>query len=297
MKYFNFQTGRVEGAGSSQLAKRSMTSLQGFELEQTTSRSGPSERHPAAAAAPQQNALVRVLQPWQLELARQARGAVRARVARLTAPNLVPYSTTSQKKEDEVPYWLSRSGLACWWSCRKLFSQGPVYFWTFTTQECMPDFYYGNLRQKLLRCLFHSEREGRIPKNWGGVRCIEPHPNGHGLHDHWLLNCRLWVGEVRHLAKQAGWGRIHVRRAFGWEANYLSKYVTKKACLSGLKRWSCIGHFDGLKVNDLEIETGEIIRTKYHLRKLENEVPEMKPFLRYQLASGIAQRELTTWQP
>jgi len=88
-----------------------------------------------------------------------------------------------------------------------------------------------------------------------GVRVIEPHER-HGLHYHALLNVRVPIEFVQRIGKRYGFGRVHVKRCDIGAAHYLIPYVGKASFLSsGIRRWSTVGGFVGVKCKDVIIET------------------------------------------
>lgn len=156
------------------------------------------------------------------------------------------------------PMGLNRSGIACWWSILNLVQTDfPCYLWTLTTAETLPHSYYGEFHKNLMRDLGHKARDGFLPKNWGGVRVVEVHPNGHGLHFHWVMRGYLPIKVVRDCTTRAGFGRIHVDPdpVSPKAASYLAKYLTKGERIFGVRAWACIGNYDGVKTRDVEFDS------------------------------------------
>lgn len=60
-----------------------------------------------------------------------------------------------------------------------------------------------------------------------GVRVVEPHPGGHGVHIHFVSRRFYDVSLLRELAVASGFGRIHVKPVPLHSALYVAKYVTK----------------------------------------------------------------------
>lgn len=147
----------------------------------------------------------------------------------------------------------TRSQAAWHLTCLKLFqTYKPVYFWTFTFKEVMPDWFYPYRWQGFVRDLVWHIYGG----NLAGVRVIEPHRE-HGLHYHALLNKRIWVGLVRQLGRRYGIGRIQVRRqqANLGDGRYLAKYLDKRKfpTATRLARWHTVGPFKAVRVSDVEV--------------------------------------------
>lgn len=90
-----------------------------------------------------------------------------------------------------------------------------------------------------------------------GVRTVEVHPGGHGLHFHVLIAARLPVDEVRKMAIRAGFGRIHVQKCKQSAAAYCAKYLTKKddGLKKGTRRWGMFAGFKGTRVKDIIVES------------------------------------------
>jgi hypothetical protein len=129
-----------------------------------------------------------------------------------------------------------------------------VYFWTFTFREVVSDeiaFKSWNHLRTLMQRKW-SDQMG-VP----GVRVVEVHPGGHGLHFHLLIARRVDVNEVRRLAIRAGFGRIHVRKAKQGDAEYMAKYLAKgdDGLKRGTRRWGNFGTFKGTRVKDIVIES------------------------------------------
>lgn len=155
-----------------------------------------------------------------------------------------------------IPEFATRSAFACWWSIIRLVEQNPgdCFLWTLTFKEVWPDNYCSNMHANLLLAIKNEERSGRWPSDWGGVKVVEEHPGGHGLHFHWVIKGRIPIEKLLVLSRRAGFGRINVHPdPCGLAvAGYLAKYLTKNDKIHGLKSWSCIGHYDGVKCKDLE---------------------------------------------
>jgi len=147
---------------------------------------------------------------------------------------------------------MARSKVAFLMSCEKFFAtRKRAYFWTFTFPRVMPDHWYPNTWNRFMR---------KVQDVWPlvqGLRVVEIHPGGHGLHYHAIVDERLNVHIVRRLWKQCGGGyRIQAQTASRESAMYLAKYIAKSGQLgSGMRRWGCIGGFKGVRCKNLEIDS------------------------------------------
>ena len=124
---------------------------------------------------------------------------------------------------------MNKSEAAFLLSVDRLAEQGRLYFWTFTFADTL-DLVETRKRWNHLLTM--------IRKKWPGVcglRAFELHEE-HGLHVHVVTDKRIDVNECRKLAKQAGWGRIHVERIPRARASYLAKYLSKERP-PALKKW------------------------------------------------------------
>jgi len=172
-----------------------------------------------------------------------------------------------------VPF-LPRSALACWWSIMHLIRcNSPCYLWTFTLAgRTQPDEVMGTTHGRFVTLMAVAAKRqtegphgGTIPRNWGGVKVIEVHPGGHGLHAHWVARGRMPWSYVQHLAVRAGFGYIvHVdpKPATPATAFYLASYLTKGDKLRGLRQWGNIGTYDGIGKRDIVQTSDRIERIK-----------------------------------
>jgi len=152
------------------------------------------------------------------------------------------------------PVNLNRSAAAFWWSVLDLLQHDTCYFWTVTMKERQPDSYFGNMHGRFMRNMGHAAASGRIHEWWGGVRVFEPHPGGHGLHSHLILRNRMPWEVVKDCAELAGLGRVnvHPKKVELPLVRYLCKYLTKSAKeMSGVRRWACVGTYDGVGKRDV----------------------------------------------
>jgi len=182
------------------------------------------------------------------------------------------------------PADLTRSGVACWWSILNLIRDSekegvPCYLWTLTFAKTYPDSWCGNMHGKLVRALGDDAKLGHLGKDgFAGVRVTEVHPDGHGLHFHWVIRGKLPLARVRFRAKQCGFGHIFIardarnrfRRIDTGAAGYLCKYLTKGERLAGIRSWNCIGKYDGVKTYDIEFDSPDsrVFRAAYRAAKL-----------------------------
>lgn len=155
---------------------------------------------------------------------------------------------------------LNKTKAAFLLTCEKLFKQDDgvrarrVYMWTFTFREVIADDVAMKSWQHLNVLLTRSYKaDGGCP----GVRVVEVHPGGHGLHFHALIARRLDVDFVRRLAVRAGFGRIHVQKCKQSAAAYCGKYLTKRddGLKRGTRRWGMIAGFKGTRVRDIVVES------------------------------------------
>ena len=148
----------------------------------------------------------------------------------------------------------TKSSVAFQLTAEGLFQPGfRVYFWTFTFSELRADYvclklwseFLGHLKKRFTDCA------------WGGVRVAELHRT-HGVHFHALFNRRLPVDLVRQVAKQYGFGRIHVKVADKGAGPYLAKYLRKQkeapVSESGgrSRRWAAFGAVARVLVKNIE---------------------------------------------
>lgn len=151
---------------------------------------------------------------------------------------------------------MTKTELAFKWSAESLYEAYPkIYFWTFTFIECMPDWYYPNCWKGFAREL-HNQYGGTIK----GLRVIEMHPDGHGLHFHCLINQRVSCGHLRKIGARFGLGRNHVRMSKDAERDieYCAKYLAKqirRPFYAKMQKWGTIGGFRGVRLKDIRIDS------------------------------------------
>ncbi len=130
-------------------------------------------------------------------------------------------------------------------------SQEGLYMWTLTLCEPLA---VKEARKRWNHLLTLMRR--RWP-DLCGLRVFEMHKR-HGLHVHLVTNRRIDVNVVRALAKQAGWGRVHVKRIPPDRAAYLAKYLGKDRpeALRGWRLWGAFGKWGWSRVGDIVAESG-----------------------------------------
>lgn len=130
------------------------------------------------------------------------------------------------------------------------------YFWTLTTPDTIPDYAYGERHRVLLYKLAHDARDGLCPPVCG-VRVVEAHPGGHGLHYHWVLAGRFPIRRLLVRTREAGFGRVDVdpKPCTPLLAPYLCKYLLKGDRLHGVRMWANIGTWDGVRTRDIEVDS------------------------------------------
>lgn len=137
--------------------------------------------------------------------------------------------------------------------------------WTLTFKDTVPDSWAGNMHSRLMKYMSHSVRSGEV-KEFAGVRVVEEHPGGHGLHYHWILKGKVPLAIVRHNASKAGFGHVFIareqtgkfRKVDEGAAGYLAKYLTKNEKLHGVRSWACIGTYEGTKTKDVVFESQSV---------------------------------------
>jgi len=133
---------------------------------------------------------------------------------------------------------------------------GRLYLWTFTRRECES---LNESRAEWNKLLIYLRR--KLPA-WSGIRVFECHPGkwgefSHGLHVHVLCNAFHDVNLVREAARNADWGRIHVRRIKANRWSYVAKYLFKPriAAFKGWRLWSCFNMPERSRMKDIIIDT------------------------------------------
>jgi len=122
----------------------------------------------------------------------------------------------------------------------------------------------------LLNDIKNEVQAGRWPSTFGGVKVVEDHPGGHGIHFHWVIKPRIPIRDLLRIAKRWGFGRINVhnRPCTPKVASYLATYLGKGDSLPGLRKWGCIGDFVGSKTRDIEFGSKSVRAFRIAFRKL-----------------------------
>jgi len=157
------------------------------------------------------------------------------------------------------PRGLNKSGVACFFSLNHLINSHDCYFWTLTFPDVIPDFAAGERHRELLKRLRDDARSGVSP-SLCGVRVVEAHPGGHGLHYHWVLAGRYPIRRLLARARAAGFGRVSVDPCVCTPlvAPYLCKYLLKGDRLHGVRMWANIGTWQGVGARDMEMDSSSL---------------------------------------
>lgn len=133
-----------------------------------------------------------------------------------------------------------------------------MYFWTFTFPYKMPDWRYSYLWEAFATWLRDRYRDELVLY---GIKVVERHPGGHGLHYHAVINHRICIHELKRVARRFGMGevmwveRVKSRPGVGM---YLEKYLEKDfghKFYPGIRRWSTFGGFPSVRVQDVVLDT------------------------------------------
>jgi hypothetical protein len=121
----------------------------------------------------------------------------------------------------------SKQQCAFVWSAERLYlTTGKMYFWTFTFKETYHIWQYMPLWDVFVKAL---ERIANEP-NLMGMRVVQMHPGGHGLHFHCLINQWLDARQVWRLCRRLKMGcdAIHLKNKDWREGvKYLCRYMTR----------------------------------------------------------------------
>jgi len=138
-------------------------------------------------------------------------------------------------------------------NCQNLVSERGGYFWTFTFREVL------NSDEGAMYAwqLFHLAWLRFFDQTFWGVRVVEVHPGGHGLHFHVIISERVSVDITRRIAQRYGFGRVHVVKCNQGAVAYLAKYLTKEDGFpKGVRKWACFGERPHVvRVRDIEVES------------------------------------------
>jgi len=146
-------------------------------------------------------------------------------------------------------YPVDRSTAAFMHTVKPLFGYGKVYFWTFTFKKCLSDD-GAMFAWQLFLNQWRAYYEGRVC----GVRVVEVHAGGHGLHFHCLITCRCSIHIVKRIACRFGFGRIGVVEADEGSMYYLALYLRKeREKMPGRRTWAAFGAIRTTRVHDVEV--------------------------------------------
>lgn len=208
-------------------------------------------------------------------------GASEARAQRApAAPSPCPIHPYSPDSGDIGPLpFLGRSALACFWSISHLIRTTPegCYFWTVTPINVVPDSWFARMHSNFITKVKNAAARGTqgstggtLAKNWGGVKVIEVSPGGHGLHSHLVLRGYMDYHLMDRLAKEAGLGMVfrHPDKATPALSFYLASYLGKdQEPLNGIRRWNCVGTYDGIGKRDIVQTSNRIEKIKAYQRQ------------------------------
>jgi len=162
----------------------------------------------------------------------------------------------------ELLHSVTKSRAAFLMSASRLFEVYPkVYFWTFTFKNVLPDW-----KASMRWTEFLKELGNIFGQNVPGIRVVEVHPSewSHGLHYHVLIAKRISIHLMRRIGEKYDFGHMWVIRAEKETAHYLAKYILKENDLSkGMRKWACIGGFQGVKVGRIEVDSMLTRNIKY----------------------------------
>jgi hypothetical protein len=148
-------------------------------------------------------------------------------------------------------------------SVKELFARSKsVYMWSFTFAD-VPSLEEAARRWKNL-CKVLVEQFGLE-----GLRVLEKHPGGHGVHYHALFPRWFPVRVMRRAASRCGFGRINVIEKCGSASYYLSKHFSKTKrpfCFKGVRLWAAFGgkrktYTKRLTIVDGNICSPQVVRT------------------------------------
>jgi len=156
---------------------------------------------------------------------------------------------------------MTRSKEAFLWSVKGLGEYAErerekLYFWRFSFACDLHDWQYG---YRFARFMYQIVRryEGEMPLY--GVRVLERTKRGR-IHEHAIVNKRIPIDLVHRLGRRydLGWAWVKTCWEVKGAGNYLGKYLSKRQPVPlprGMKKWSCIGGFQGTRVKSIERES------------------------------------------
>jgi len=137
---------------------------------------------------------------------------------------------------------MSKTRIACTETICNLAKNTPIlYMWTFTFPQPL-GFQHDDCFHVWKCFLKEVQRQGFFP---GGVRVFELHKSG-AVHIHALIIVRTYVRPIRAIWTRLGGGRLHVKAIPSGAAQYLAKYLNKRAMHKhtfkrGTRLWACWG--------------------------------------------------------
>jgi len=162
----------------------------------------------------------------------------------------------------------SRASYALQWSIEDLLARATrsCGFYLITSAERLTWKEFSSRHARMLHLMRKAASRRAIPR-FGGVRVFEEGETTFRPHAHWVMTPRLSQAVVQHYADVAQLGHVWLdwRIAGGPLAKYLCKYLNKsQLSLHGLRRWSCFGDYDGVKVADVELDSEAIRLFRAH---------------------------------
>lgn len=155
----------------------------------------------------------------------------------------------------------NRSSFALQFSVEELISKAyePVRYYTLTIPKLYSWREFGMRHRELLHRLHKARTTGEIPP-FAGVRVFEEGEERGRPHAHWVVTPMLPRKAFERHLSACGFGHLWLdpRPASVLLGKYLCKYISKGTKLSGVRRWSCFGDFDGVKTHDIELSSPAI---------------------------------------
>lgn len=158
-----------------------------------------------------------------------------------------------------------KSRVAFLLSAQMLFEHSPksMYLWLFTFEKVYNDWEYPRLWNEF------TKRLHDLYPLACGLRVLEVHPGGHGLHYHLLINRRLSIQLVNRISHKYGIGFTSVQKCWDFGAAlYLAKYLTKEMRRGGqrlhgkIQRWGTYGPWHGVRKNSIEVKSNYMTARK-----------------------------------
>lgn len=151
-------------------------------------------------------------------------------------------------------------------------AHGPCGFYLITIPHVMGWKEVSKRHALMLDRMRTDSWKGRI-KRFGGVRVFEEGETTFRPHAHWVMTPRFSQSRVQHYASIVGLGHVWLdpRPAGQYLGMYLSKYLSKGKALKGVRRWSCFGEFESVKVREVEVTSPEIELFRSHFADCKKE--------------------------